>query len=90
MDSISSSMEFCKQDQLLNNNQRPNQDEEIPANQLSGDEAMEKSFSVGSMYMGSNKKLKANLPLSSIIVSKSILGVGILGLVLPFEYNSHM
>jgi len=51
---------------------------------------MEKSFSVGSMYMGSNKKLKANLPLSSIIVSKSILGVGILGLVLPFEYNSHM
>jgi len=55
---------------------------EIPAGFLSGDEAMEKSFSVNSMYRSeASGHKKASLTLSSVMVAKSILGVGILGLV---------
>lgn len=55
---------------------------EIPAGFLSGDEAMEKSFSVNSMYRSeASGHRKASLALSSVMVAKSILGVGILGLV---------
>ncbi|CAD8138964.1 unnamed protein product [Paramecium pentaurelia] len=53
---------------------------EIAYEELSGDEAMEQSFSVNSQYMSHNRKAKTNLFMTSMIVTKSILGVGILGL----------
>ena len=55
-------------------------------NQLSGDEAAEKSFAVGSMHSIMLKPdEKASIFLSGITVMKSMVGVGILGLVLNID-----
>lgn len=59
-------------------------------NELSGDEAMEKSFAVGSLHSSMWRQKKANLFLSGITVMKSMVGVGILGLVNFFNYLSQM
>ncbi|CAD8060629.1 unnamed protein product [Paramecium primaurelia] len=56
--------------------------DEIPANQLSGDEALEKSFmqSTGQSSIWQKKGQKTSIPMTSVIVMKSMVGVGILGI----------
>ncbi|CAD8074562.1 unnamed protein product [Paramecium sonneborni] len=55
--------------------------EEIPTNQLSGDEAIEKSFmqSIGKSSILNSKTQKTSIPLTAVIIMKSMVGVGILG-----------
>ncbi|CAD8146330.1 unnamed protein product [Paramecium octaurelia] len=56
--------------------------DEIPANQLSGDEALEKSFmqSTGQSSIWQKRGQKTSIPMTSVIIMKSMVGVGILGI----------
>lgn len=50
-------------DQLIHtSSERPDENREIPPEQLSGDEASERSFSVNSLYAGARKNAKASIP----------------------------
>lgn len=53
----------------------------------SGDEAMEKSFAGGSMHTSAFQRTgKANLFFSGVTVMKSMVGVGLLGIVIVIKY----